>query len=205
MRITCPNCLKQLSIADEKVPAGSTFKALCPGCKESFTVDAPVSTNPQPLPGPTAQTSPVEPDIFPPGAKVAALALHDAQWSEVLRDSFRDLGYHISLLEDAETALGKLRVNAYDMIVIQEGGPFHVLTEKISSWPGTKRRKTNLVLIGEDGKSLHPGLAFKKGADSYFHRTDHARAMDLVSAAAQTFDATYRAWHTAMQKLGKES
>ncbi len=203
MRITCPNCQKQLSIADEKIPAGSVFKAVCPGCKESFTVDAPVSVKPQPRP--TAQASPVEPDIFPPGAKVVALALHDAPWSETLRNSFQDLGYHISLLEDAETALGKLEVNAYDMIIIQEGGPFHALIELIHSWPGAKRRKTNLVLIGEDGESLHPGLAFKKGADSYFHRTDHARAMDLVSAAVQTFDATYRAWHTAMQKLGKEA
>lgn len=203
MRITCPNCQKQLSIADEKIPTGSAFKALCPGCKASFTVDASVSA--KPLPRPTALASPVEPDIFPPGAKVVALALHDAQWSETLRDSFQDLGYHISLLEDVDTALGKLKVNVYDVIVIQEGGSFHVLVEQIHSWPGTKRRKTNLVLIGEDGESLHPGLAFKKGADSYFHRTDHARTMDLVSSAVQTFDATYRTWHTAMQKLGKEA
>lgn len=206
MRITCPNCQKQLSVADEKIPAGSSFKATCPGCNKPFTVGASADAKPRP-PKPAAPTSPpsVEPDIFPPGAKVAALALQDAQWSEALRDSFENQGYHVCLLEDVREAMGKLRVNAYDVVVIQDTERFRPLAEQIHAWPGARRRKTNLVLIGEEGASLHSGLAFMKAADSYFHRADHVRATDLVSAALLAFDATYRTWRTAMQALGKEA
>lgn len=207
MQTSCPNCLKQLIIPDDKVSSGTALRVACPGCKEPFTVSpgdvaskqatavTPPATTPAPLP---------EPDFFPPGARVALLALRDSNWNNSLGDLLKEQGYHVTTTDDQDQAVSKLQVNSYDMVILEDSEWGAGILGVIHAWPGTKRRQINVALIGEGAKSMHPGHSFRKGVDAYFHSQDHSQAPRLLHAAMEGFDATYQAWHAASKSLSKE-
>jgi PleD family two-component response regulator len=207
VRTACPNCEKQLIIPDEKIPQGASFKLVCPGCKQPFVV-SPFSNTAEakketPLPTPLA-TKPLEPDFFPPGIKTALLVLRDQAWTESLARLLKERGFYVVTLNDSSQALAKLQVNAYDVILIEDGDWGQEPLQLIHAWPGTKRRKINVIALGQAGESLHPGISFRKGVDSYFHIQDHHRGHDLLQASLDSFAAAYLSWNAAAKKLGKE-
>jgi hypothetical protein len=194
-------------LPDEKIPPGTHFKVSCPGCTQPFTVTPSVKpdagANPESTPKEMIEPMP-DPDFFPPGARAALLLLRNSQWIDALRSTLQEDGFHLTVLGDPALASSKMNVNAYDLAIVEHRQEFKSVLEQIHTWPGTKRRKCNVVLIGTEGKSLHPGLSFSKGVDCYFHEQDHARTQELLQAAMQGFDATYQAWHMAAKNLGKE-
>lgn len=211
MRTVCPNCERQLIIADEKIPPGASFKLLCPECKKSFTMSPNTGTGreaettpPQAADLPQAVDLPLEPDFFPPGVKIALLVLRDKAWTDSLQGLFKDQSFFVTATDDPTQALSKLKVNEYDVVILEDSDRDQPLLLLIHAWPGTRRRKTNVVLIGEETKSLHPGVSFRKGVDFYFHSQDHAQARGLLQAALEGFDTTCQAWRTAAKNLGKE-
>jgi len=208
VRITCPSCQKKLAIPDEKIPPGAQFKATCPECNHLFTVFARSMPDQDDQPKATTaatMASIPEPDVFPPGTRTALLVMRDQAWIDPLTASLRDQNYQVAILDDPALSLAKLTINAYDLAVFEDSDEYRTLMGQIHSWPGTKRRKINVVLIGDEGKSLHPGLSFTRGVDCYLHQKDHARAHQLLQAAMEGFDAAYQAWHTAAKSLGKEN
>lgn len=209
MRTACPNCEKQLLIADEKIPPEASFRLICPECKQPFTVSLPKAGTGMGKASGTDSSpdiaSPPEPDFFPPGAKIALLVLRDQTWTKSLQGLLKDQGLHVTAMDDPKQALSKLKVNAYDLVILEDSAWSRPVLLQIHSWPGSKRRKTNVALLGVETKSLHPGDSFRKGVDFYFHSQDHAQARGLLRAAMEEFDAAYQAWHTAAKKQGKES
>lgn len=207
MRTVCPNCERQLIIADEKIPLGANLKLLCPECKKSFTVSPNIGTGTDrdaETTSPPAIDSPQEPDFFPPGAKIALLVLRDKAWADSLQGLLKDQSFYVTATDDPAQALSKLNVNEYDVVILEDHDRDQPLLRLIHAWPGTRRRKTNVVLIGEEAKSLHPGVSFRKGVDFYFHSQGHAQARALLQAAIEGFDAACQAWRTAAKNLGKE-
>ncbi len=206
MRTVCPNCERQLIIPDEKIPQAASFKLVCPGCKQSFTVSpSPTIAEAKketlsPLPSPP----PVEPDFFAPGTKTALLVLRDQAWTESLERLLQERGYHVTALNDPSQAAAKLQVNVYDVTLIEDSDWGREPLRLLHAWPGTKRRNINVILIGQAGESLHPGLSFRKGVDSYFHVQDHTRSKELLQASLDSFAAAYLSWNAAAKKLGRE-
>lgn len=207
MQTACPKCHKKLVIPDEKIPPNAPFKVACPNCKEPFTVsahnEAPMQTTPETSNVSTSPPLP-EPDFFPPGVRVALLALRDNNWNNCLVDLLKEQGYHVTTTNDHVQAISKLQVNSYDMVILEDSEWGANILRLIHAWTGTKRRQVNVTLIGENAFSLHPGHSFRKGVDAYFHNQDYPQAKKLLQAAMEGFDATYQAWHAASKSLGKE-
>lgn len=205
MRTACPNCNKQLIIREDKIPPGVSFKLVCPECRHLFTVSPQQQHDGWKDTGAEPPAEPPEPDIFPSGAKIALLLLRDKTWSESLSGLLKERDFHVTALEDPAQAISKLHVNAYDVVVVQDGDWSAEVRDRINSWPGTKRRRTNLVLIGDEAKSLHPDISFRKGVDTYLAAQDHARAGELLKSAMEGYTVSCLAWKTATSKLGKEA
>lgn len=205
MRTACPNCEKQLIIPDEKIPRTASFKLVCPGCKQPFAVSpssaADETGKGASLPPPSA--APVEPDFFPPGVKIALLVLRDQTWTESLAKLLKERGFHVTTLNDPSQAAAKLQVNPYDIIFLEDEDWGREPLRLIHAWPGAKRRNVNVILVGQAGESLHPGISFRKGVDSYFHIQDNTRINDLLQASLDRYDTAYLSWNAAAKKLGK--
>jgi hypothetical protein len=205
VHLTCPNCTRQLSIADDKITPGKRFKLVCPQCKKPFTFqqDDP-APEPTSLPAPDMMpvaNSEAEPDVFPPGARIAYVFVQDEAWNNALSDVLRQLDYHTVFPDDARIALEKIDMAAYDLIIIDDHPPATPVLAAINAWPGTKRSLSNLILITSQAKSLHPGASFQFGVNSHFHRDDHHNAQELIQTAIAGYEETYKTLRMAKQAL----
>ncbi|GAB6060891.1 zinc-ribbon domain-containing protein [Desulfonatronum parangueonense] len=206
MRLTCPHCAKQLSVADEKIPAGQRFRLNCPQCKQSFAVDPTAPQNPDNpadhLPSPPLERS-EETTFYPPGAKIAFLCLHHPAWQRALSDVLDQRGHYLVSVTDPDEALRKLETAAYELILVEQSSPNLKVLQKIHEWPGLRRRAVNVVLIGTEAPSLHPDASLRNGVNWYLHLEDHSNAAHLVQTVITGYEETYKMWRLASNNLGK--
>ncbi|MDY7000846.1 MAG: zinc-ribbon domain-containing protein [Thermodesulfobacteriota bacterium] len=213
MRLSCPNCQKELNIPDDKLPDVNRFVLTCPSCRDKMTVDRDgdkVSASPvgRPIPAPEAppeapaepQLPVVEPEVFPPGSKVVFLSLHDPAWKGAVESFFKDKGYNLSSSDDVLEAVAKLRLNHYDVFVTEDSDACAPLMSEVNSWPGFRRRDLNCILVGEESASLQPQAAFEKGVNFYLNKSDASRAGELFADVCRGFDLYYRMFALAAEQ-----
>jgi len=200
MRFSCQHCQKELNIPDEKLPPTQKFKVKCPHCQETLLLDKSRPTSPPPTQSPTTRREPqdlpamaeLEPEIFPPGARVAFIYLHSKEWHVAASTFFQEMGYHESTAKDASEALLKLRMNDYHVVLLEEAGDTQMLVEELGRWPGSRRRGFNLVLLGNAAQSQDPHSAFRKGVNTYLNIHDIDRCHDLFDFTLRGYDEYYR-------------
>lgn len=216
MRFMSPYTDKEINLPDDKIPAVNRFSLKCPftgkkividkdGDKFKVTAADPVGDPQPPKPGqtdkPRESLPSVEPDVVPPGAKVAFIYAKDQTWSGSAKRYAENSGYHVSSADDALTAVAKLRLNNYDLLVVEESGDSGRLIAEINSWPGLKRRAANFILVGEAAPSMQPNIAFEKGVNFYLNRADSGKAEQLFKEAAGGYDLYYRPLNEAEKKV----
>ncbi len=209
MRLSCPHCDRQLSVPDDKIPTGRSFKLACPQCNKPFTVE-PESVNtasgantvpPAPSPPPTA----VETDFYPPGAKIAFVFTSDPEWNAALTSSLSEQGYHLAVPGDATEAIRKIDAAAYELVFIDHAPHGAEVLQRVHGWPGIQRRGVNVVLIGDEAQSLHPDASFRNGVNWYLHRNDVSDILRLVRTVIDGYEETYKMWRLASEASGKST
>jgi hypothetical protein len=72
----------------------------------------------------------------------------------------------------------------------------------VASWPGLKRRESNVLLVGREEKSMQPSYAFTRGVNSYLNATDMDRAGELFAEALEAYEIRYRPLNRAAENTG---
>ena len=167
----------------------------------------PVAPAPPPVSSPAAVPAPVEsggePEIFPPGSKVVFLYLADPGWSEGAREFFRDQGYYTSTATDSGEATAKLRLNAYNVLLVEDNEEGRLLLKEVGGWSGVRRRECNVALVGEGASSLDPQPAFRLGVNSWLNRADAGRCSELLGEVLKGYELYYELLRMAQQQ-GRE-
>lgn len=218
MRFLCACGEKEINIPDEKVPQVPRFALKCPFCQKKLVVERagdglrasfaePPAQAPTPAPTPAAPEPPeprlpaVEPDVFPPGSTVAFLELEDAAWRLAAEEVFAARGVHVSEAEETLAGVAKLRLNNYNIVVIQDNADCVSLLREINSWPGLRRRGVNVVMIGGAAPSMQPNFAFEKSVNFYLNLADSGRAKDLLQECLLGYDLYYRPFAMVEEKV----
>lgn len=141
-----------------------------------------------------------EPEFFPPGSKVCFLCIKTKEVEQEFRKVFDNLGWHVSVSSDPETALGKIRVNQYQCAVIEDDAVYRPLFDEIARWNGYTRRQVNLILLGRRAPSLHQQAAFLLGANFYINPEDTQLIQELVPQCLDGFDLYYQPWQKAREE-----
>ncbi len=208
VKAQCSGCGKQFALPLEKIPDKPRFRFTCPSCGVKVQVDrsaegfaAGSQEADAPQPEAKGESYDIEPDLFPPGAEVAFVYVRDRSWAEKIEEVLQlESGYLLSRAERAAQALQKLRLNSYQMILIQDGPEAEELLQEIGSWPGYLRREINCILIGDRAKSFDPGEAFVRGVNCYLSIQDRESISDLLEQAQQSFDQYLEPWRKAKQE-----
>ena len=212
MRFLCACGEKEINIPDEKVPAVPKFALKCPFCQKKLVVerqgDTVKASFAEPVPAAPAapvaqepQLPAVEPDVFPPGSTTAFLELDDAAWRTAAEEVFKAKGIYYS--EAAETLAGvaKLRLNNYQVILVEDCEDCAPLLAEISSWPGLKRKGVNVVMIGDAAPSMQPNIAFEKSVNFYLNHADGGRAKELIAECLAGYELYYRPFAMVAEKV----
>ncbi len=208
MRLTCPHCDRQLNVSDEKIPAGQRFKLTCPQCRQPFTVDPDSASGAAPAASPVPPASPPptagdDTDFYPPGAKIAFVFVRDPEWNAALVSNLGGQGYHLAAPDDPAEALRKIDAAAYELVFIEHAPQGDEVLRRVHGWPGIQRRGVNVVLVGDEAKSLHPDASFRNGVNWYLHRGDVGEAPRLVRTVIDGYEETYKMWRLAAEEAGR--
>lgn len=195
MRITCTHCSRELSVPDEKLPDSPRFKIKCPQCKKEIVVERMDKVDVTDFGGT------VEPEVFPPGAKVAFLLIKDKSWKNAASAWLKAEKFYQSSASSANEAMLKLRLNEYHLVLVEDLPEYLVVLNEIHSWPGLRRRSVNLVLLGHDAPSLDPQLPFRRGANMYLNISDAARCAELMDNVLKGNEMYYQYLHLAYDQV----
>lgn len=203
MVITCPNCSEHFDIPEGKLPQTPKFSIKCPSCRGKIVVDR-TAAGPSPK-APTVDSGSkrrtVEPDIFPPGAQVVFCYVQSGAWNGAVEAYFSAKGYYMSKAVDEEEAALKLRLNDYQVIILDDRYSNQPLLQEIGNWPGYKRRGVNVMIIGDRAASLNPQEAFVRGLNTYFNINDVNRARELFEESVRGFEIHNEPWRLADESI----
>lgn len=214
MKITCA-CGQDLNIPDDKLPDANRFSLKCPHCKEKIVVERQGDTASVSYAEPKKEVAPaeprkevlklpaIEPEVFPPGSKVAFIDMHNEDWCTKTEVFLKQQGYEISVSEEPLEAVAKLRLNRYDLLVVEDCENCRLVLEEVASWPGHRRRALNYIMVGPDGKSMHPDVAFERGVNFYLNIAEASKAEELLKSALEGYDLYYQLFTIAQKRINE--
>lgn len=217
MIVKSPYANKEFNLPDDKLPDAARFALKCPftgkrivfekrdgeyviSAGETQGSHAPTQPGPREAAAPALKLPQVEPDIHPPGTKVAFLYL-EGGWVGSATEFFKGKGYAVSTASDELEAIAKLRLNNYDVVVSECSGKSVRLRGEIGSWQGGKRRSVNFVLVGDQGQSNDLKVAFVEGANSFLALSDESQARDLLEGALAGYEMHYLLAESAKKQV----
>ncbi|MFW6054344.1 MAG: hypothetical protein ACOC9D_00455, partial [Thermodesulfobacteriota bacterium] len=139
----------------------------------------------------------IEPEQFPPGSKAALLYVRDPGWFEEAKSYLTAQGFYLSYAQSPEEGAQKLRLNRYQLVLLEEGYRTEVLLREISMWPGRYRREVNCLLLGDNKESFDAYTGFLQGVNTYVSKKDKDRAEQILDQARDDFAGYLKPWHAA--------
>jgi hypothetical protein len=143
----------------------------------------------------------VEPDVFPPDARVAFIFLKEPEWRKAASAGVKELGFYQSTADSVEKAVIKLQLNDYDVLFMDDHPDNAPIRNEVSRWTGQKRRRLNVVLIGSRGRSFDDQVAFNLGVNFYLSADEVSQAPTLLKKCLDGYRLYYRMLNAALDKV----
>ncbi|RQD75233.1 hypothetical protein [Desulfonatronospira sp. MSAO_Bac3] len=143
----------------------------------------------------------VEPDLFPPGSRTCFIFTQEKGLTEKLVTIFESQGYYTATADDPGQGVAKLRLNRYDVAVVQHNSSNASMFEEINSWPGNTRRAMNLIVLGGEAPSMHQSQSLVLGANFYLNIDDSDNLEELIMQCLRGYQLYYHPWHKVLEEM----
>jgi len=233
MQIACPWCSYPLVIEDAKVPPQKflTRCPKCTGAIQvpgTETPDvAPAKHGPPPKNAsaagngnpPTHAAPPKKPAASAPhstGAPTpqnggleqrALVALQEGQWASTLASLLNEQGYDVESLNPWQEKVRLLHQGDYDVVVTAPSGPVlddgKTLHRRMDHLSPEARRRTFLILVGDEFKTGDGNQAFVAAADLVVHPSELGNIGTFLPRRLEERARVYRAFDDAEKRRGR--
>ena len=190
MDITCAHCKSSFVIPDDRIPETKKFKLNCPKCREPIVVDQE-----------SADEKIVPPEHFPHDATVAFLFVKNKKLAERIGLLLKSRGIFVSETTLIHEGLDKVRINYYNILILEESEQAKAILGVVRKWNGLRRRDVNIILVEAACKSLHSNEAFFRGVNSVISEKDNERIENILDLALGEFKSYSEPWAVAAQRL----
>jgi hypothetical protein len=190
MDITCTHCKSSFVLPDDRIPETKKFKLNCPKCREPIVIDQESDND-----------KIIAPEHFPHDATVAFLFLRNKSLSERISLFLKSRGIFVSESTFIHEALDKVRINYYNIIILEESEQSKSILAVAKKWNGLRRREVNIILVEAECKSLHSNEAFFRGVNSVISAKDNERIENILDLAMGEFKSYNEPWAVAAQRL----
>lgn len=192
MDIRCTHCNGSFVLPDDRVPEAKKFKLNCPKCREPIIVDQDAH-----------KEKLVAPEYFPHDATVVFQFVRNAALSQRLNLFFKSRGIFVSESSGINQALDKVRINYYNILVLEDSDFSKSILDVVKKWNGMRRREVNIVIVDANCESLHPSEAFMRGVNSVIGSTDNDKIEHMMDLVLGDYDSYIELWKFASEKLQK--
>ncbi len=220
MLITCSNCQKALNLADDKIPS-RPFVLSCPSCNHRQQVDPvnlpttgtpPTSAAPQnngaeeveeidpgpdgfvPMPALRPQDVALLRELYPDGLIVNLTQGPAYQLTAGLRLIGVQQVQHLTDLESACETMAETEIGLLLIVMDKASAPPCAPLEPLHKLPMDIRRRTFVVLMAENVRSLDGQVAFFLQVNCLINSQDISRMPISIRRALLHHLRLYRAW-----------
>jgi len=190
MNIQCANCKYEFILPDERVPDASKFKLNCPKCREPILIERPAETAPM-----------AAPENFPHDAQVAFVYVESVTLQNRINNFLKSKGFYVSEGRNVAESLEKLRINYYNLLILEDSINAKLFQDLFKKWTGLRRRDVNVVFVNADCQSLHSGEAFYRGVNSVISKSDVESIEHLLEQAMSNYSGYLEPWSVAASRI----
>jgi hypothetical protein len=190
MDISCTHCKSNFVLPDDRIPETKKFKLNCPKCREPIIIDKENESD-----------KIVAPEHFPHDATVALLFVKNRALADRISVFLKSRGIFVSEAGLIHDALDKVRINYYNIIILEESEHSKSILAVVRKWNGLRRRDVNIILVETDCKSLHSNEAFFRGVNAVVSAKDSERIENILDLALGEFKSYMEPWAVASQRL----
>ena len=215
MQINCSACSKEISIPDDKVPAGQAFNLTCPQCKDKIRVDQHLKKE-EPEESDTIDafnfvtSDDFDEDevleVYDEDDKVALVL--DQENGDFWVNTLTDMGYKIQTANSEDHAIHKIKFTGFDLVILHENyqsTPFreNAVYKYLLNLPMSQRRWIFFVLVGAAFKSLNNMEAFSLSVNVVINEKDFDKAKVILRKSMTDNDHFYKVFREALAAHGK--
>jgi uncharacterized protein YbaR (Trm112 family) len=190
MEISCKACNSTFEIPDDRIPETRKFKLSCPKCREPIIVDKD-----------DLEDKIVAPEHFPHDATVAFVFVKNRALAERIKVHLKGRGIYISEAGFIHEAVDKVRINYYNILILEDSEETRSILALVRKWNGLRRRDVNIVLVEARCQSMHPNEAFLRGVNSVVGLGDNERVEHFLDLALGDYENYVEPWTEAAAKL----
>lgn len=191
MEISCSHCKTNFILPDDRIPDAKKFRLNCPKCREPIIVDLS-----EQVPDSVAML-----ETFPHDATVAFLFVTNQILSQRIKSTLKKNNIYVSESFEITEAVEKVRLNYYNILVLEDSEASLPLYEIFKKWNGLRRREVNIVIVGANCKSLHSQEAFMRGVNTVIGKADNDEIDKFMELALSEYEKYIEPWELAAQRL----
>jgi len=205
-------------LPDDKIPESRGLRILCPKCKVPIEIkEKKLVREPAPYASePASSTSFADSfseysnavDVVEEGVKTALLCVSNAKRAEKLAQSLHELDFWVVHAARAGFALGKLHLNNYDLMILEENfdsanSAENLVLHHMQLLPMHLRRQSFLCLLSETLPSLDTTLAFRLGVNLTMNLQDVEKAKLILARSLKEYKNFYTFYNAELnRKIG---
>ena len=190
MEISCKSCNSTFEIPDDRIPETKKFKLSCPKCREPIIVDKD-----------DLEDKIVAPEHFPHDATVAFLFVKNQELAGRIKEFLKTRGIYISEAGFIHEAVDKVRINYYNILILEDSEETKSILGIVRKWNGLRRREVNIVLVEARCQSMHPNEAFMRGVNAVVGVGDNEQVGHFLELALGDYENYVEPWSEAAAKI----
>jgi len=213
--VRCPRCRKKLIL--------DTTRAR-PGVSDAAVVESAESGSPGDIPGPAIEEGVELPQTegtsgydvgedsvlnsYEEGVKLALVMNNDEQKTKKIKEALEGLGYRYVPGNNTEEAVGKMRFNRFDLIILSDyfdSIPLeksHILNY-LNHLSMFVRRKIFVALIGERLRTMDDMMAFAMSVNLVVSLNDLDKLSIILKRALSDNRKFYKVFFDTLREVGK--
>jgi hypothetical protein len=230
MEVICEQCNTKLNIPDEKIPKDQVVKIGCPKCKNRITLGARTHADAngvEPAGEQGTSGGGIESrkeseegytysdysedkslDFYEEGAKLSLIMSGDPEQSRKIQAMVQELGCQGVVSPNTRDALGKMRFQHFDMVILCDGFDGKRLESSpvlghINRLSMSIRRRIFLALLSDKFKSMDNMMSFAMSANAVFNTKDLDRLAVMMRKALTDNEKLYKVFMDTLTQMGK--
>lgn len=128
----------------------------------------------------------------------------DNELAERIGDFLKSKGIYISEAQTVTVALEKMRINYYQMLILEENDASQAILNATRKWDGLRRRDINVVYVNTDTQSMQQSEAFFRGVNFVIGKADAKRIDHFLEIILKEYENYKEMWLLAEKKARME-
>ncbi len=204
--VSCLACNAKFKIQKDKLPANQKVQIKCPKCKKPITIDTHFENVDKEKTKTTFSVDQNLIEFLGEGIDLALVCAGDSKFRDCMTDVLEGLNYRVRTTDSIEEAIGRLQVNRYNLIAVEDdfaGKSFleNPVLDFIKPLKMNQRRETIVILITELFKGSDTFMAYTHNVNLIINPSDIDSLEKIISTCLGSNERFYKIFSDCLKEI----